>query len=61
VPGYADTNAPDWQPTGNIPLSDFFGSSTYNFTNISTPKDYTCFQHFANCVPDWVPTPPDND
>ncbi len=59
--GYADYNAPDWQPSGNIPLSDFFGSSPYNFTNISTPEDYTCFQHFAKCVPNWVPTPPDND
>jgi hypothetical protein len=30
--GYADYNAPDNQ-NGNAPLSDFFGSTYYNFTN----------------------------
>ena len=63
--GYADYNAPDWSPdhTTHVPLSDFFGSSTYNFTSISIPAryQYPCFQHFANCVPGWVPTAPDND
>jgi hypothetical protein len=46
-----------------VPLSDFFGSTTYNFTNISIPAQYQypCFQRFANCAPGWTPTAPDND
>lgn len=64
-PFYADYNAPDWSSdhTTHVPLSDFFGSTTYNFTNISIPAQYQyqCFQHFANCVPGWVPTTPDTD
>jgi hypothetical protein len=44
--GYADYNAPDWSADHktHVPLSDFFGSTQYNFTNIQTLEPYTCFQ-----------------
>lgn len=58
--GYADRNAPDWY-NGQVPLSDFFGSSQRNFTAIQTPEPFTCFQHTSQCFPGWTPGPPDTD
>jgi phospholipase C len=61
--GYADYNAPDWGPQrNNIPLSDFFGSTFYNFTSINTSEPYTCFQNFGTCTnTPYVPGGPDSD
>jgi hypothetical protein len=61
--GYADYNAPDWgQFRTNVPLSDFFGSTAYNFTSIHTLQDYSCFQTFGTCTnTTYVPGGPDGD
>jgi hypothetical protein len=60
--GYADLNAPDWKPAGNIPLQEFFGSTYYNFTSINTSEPYTCFQNFGSCTgTTYVPDGPDGD
>jgi len=61
--GYADYNAPDWGTLRkNVPLSDFFGSTAYNFTNINTSQPYTCFQNFGTCTgTTYVPGGPDSD
>ena len=61
--GYADYNAPDWGPQrNNIPLSDFFGSTFYNFASINTSEPYTCFQNFGTCTnTPYVPGGPDSD
>jgi len=60
---YVDYNAPDWGPQrSNVPLSDFFGSTPYNFTNIQTLEPYTCFQDYGNCLnAPFTPTGPDAD
>jgi Phosphoesterase family len=60
--GYADLNAPDNQK-GNVPLSDFFGSTFHNtFTPINTLQPYTCFQNFGSCTgTTYVPDGPDGD
>lgn len=59
---YADYNAPDWgQARNHTPLSDFFGSTAYNFTNITTSEPYTCFQNFGSCTgTTYVPGGPDS-
>jgi hypothetical protein len=62
--GYADYNAPDWSAdhASHIPLSDFFGSTAYNFTNINTSQPYTCFQNFGTCTnTPYVSDGPDSD
>jgi phosphoesterase family protein len=61
--GYADFNAPDWQPVGNLPLSDFFPlpvNQPRTFTHINTLKDYTFFQGFYNAT-NSTPEAPDTD
>ena len=62
--GYADYNAPDWSTDHktHIPLSDFSGSTQYNFTNIQTLEPYTCFQNYGNCTSaPFTPSGPDAD
>jgi len=61
--GYADINAPDNNhPAGNVPLSDFFGSTLQNFNPIQTLQPYTCFQAFGTCTgTPYVPSGPDGD
>jgi Phosphoesterase family len=60
--GYADANAPDLQPPGNVPLSDFFPlpvTQPRTFTHINTVKDYKWFQKFystTNSVPEAADT-----
>jgi hypothetical protein len=59
--GYADANAPDLQPPGNIPLSDFFPlplKQPRGFTHINWVKDYTFFQKFY-ATTGLTPTGPD--
>jgi phospholipase C len=61
---YADANAPDLQPPGNIPLSDFFPlpvNQPRPFVSISTQKDFNYFRNFHVYNPGWVPTGPDDD
>lgn len=60
---YADINAPDNNhPRGNVPLSDFFGTTAYTFTSINTLEPYTCFQSFATCTgTTYTPDGPDAD
>jgi phospholipase C len=63
-PYYADANAPDLQPPGNIPLSDFFPlplNQPRPFVPISTQKDFNYFRNFHVYNPGWVPTGPDDD
>jgi hypothetical protein len=62
--GYADYNAPDWSSdhSSHVPLSDFFGSTYYNFASINTSEPYTCFQNFGTCTnTTYVPDGPDGD
>jgi hypothetical protein len=61
--GYADINAPDNNhPAGNVPLSDFFGTTAYNFTSITTSEPYGCFQNFGPCTgTPYVPEGPDGN
>lgn len=62
--GYADYNAPDWSTdhSSHVPLSDFFGTTAYNLTNITTSEAFGCFQYFGSCIdmPSYVPTGPDS-
>jgi len=47
--------------TKQRPLSDFFGSTAYNFTSINTSEPYTCFQNFGSCTgTTYVPGGPDS-
>ncbi len=66
---YADSNAPDWGPQGQVPLSDFFNwpGAGQPFTLISTPHPSTCFTLHASVNGDtcplavgWQASPPDS-